>query len=76
LVGTEAISVVNPRIPSHGLPDGGIIPELYVPSIPEIEGSVVPSVDVTRGAAETGDGRITRFDEPAHGFLAYIFIPG
>jgi hypothetical protein len=75
-VGTEAISVINPRSPSHGLPDGGIIPELYVPFIPEIEGSVVPSVDVTRGAAETGDGSMTRLEEPppAHGFLTYAFI--
>ena len=36
---------------------------MYVPFIPEIEGSVVPSVEVTRGAAETGDGRITRLEE-------------
>jgi hypothetical protein len=54
-----------------------MIPELYVPFIPEIEGSAVPSVDVMRGAVDTGDGSMTRLDEPppAQGFLTYAFAP-
>ena len=61
LVGTDAISV-SPCSPSHGLPEGGIIPDVYRAFIPESEGSPTPSVDEIRGAGAVGEGMRTRFD--------------
>ena len=73
-VGTDAISV-SPRSPSHGLPDGGRIPDVYAAFIPESEGSPTPSVEDIRGAAAVGEGRRERLEEPVQGFLTYAFVP-
>jgi hypothetical protein len=38
------------------------MPDVYAEFIPEIDGSAVPRVEVTRGAAAVGEGRSCRLD--------------
>jgi hypothetical protein len=59
---TDAISV-KPFRPGHGLPDGGMTPDVYAEFIPERDGSAVPNVDVMRGAAAVGDPIRLRFED-------------